>query len=155
MYFAIVLITLCTHIASAKKLVAADAENYMTATTEMLHVIKLQVERKELDTASMTLDVALRNFKYITSLKPVLAGKSELAQLYLRCYRSVIKIKQSHSSPTYASTAQMAAASLLRNSYAMQHTFLGLSKGTLHAAMYIRVIANMIWMFGVLKQIPM
>lgn len=127
----------------------------MAATTDMLQVIRSQVEHNELSTALLTLDVAVRNFKYITSLKPVLAGKSELAQLYLKCYETVIKIKQSHSSPTYASTAQMAAASLLRNSYTMQHTFLGLSKVTLHAAMYIRVMGNMVWMFGVLKQMPM
>lgn len=136
-------------------MVAADAENYMMATTSMLSTIKKQVERKELDAALLSVDAAIRNFKYITSLKPVLAGKSELAQLYLHCYECVIIIKQSHSKPTYASTAQMAAASLLRKSYAMQHTFLGLSKCTLNAAMYIRVVANMIWMFGILKQIPM
>ncbi|KAI8050036.1 armadillo-type protein [Thamnidium elegans] len=123
-----------TFSSSAKKLVATDAESYMAATTDMLNVIKSQVERHELTTALLTLDVAVRNFKYITSLKPVLAGKSELAQLYLQCYESVIKIKQSHSSPTYSSTAQMAAASLLRHSYTMQHTFLGLSKETLQAA---------------------
>ncbi|KAI7891727.1 armadillo-type protein [Mucor mucedo] len=137
-----------TFSSSAKKLVAADADSYMAATTDMLQVIRTQVEHNELNTALLTLDVAVRNFKYITSLKPVLAGKSELAQLYLKCYESVIKIKQSHSSPTYASTAQMTASSLLRNSYTMQHTFLGLSKETLHAAMYIRIMANMIWMFG-------
>lgn len=127
----------------------------MAATTDMLRVIQCQVERNELGTALLTLEVAIRNFKYITSLKPVLAGKSELAQLYLHCYECVIKIKQSHSSPTYASTAQMTAASLLRYSYTMQHTFLGVSKETLQAAMYIRVMANMVWMFGVLKQMPM
>jgi integrator complex subunit 4 len=135
--------------------VAADAESYMAATTDMLGVIQSQVERNELSTATLTLDVAIRNFKYITSLKPLLASKSELAQLYLHCYELVIKIKQSHSSPTFASTAQMTAASLLRYSYTMQHTFLGLSKENLKAAMYIRIMANMIWMFGVLKQMPM
>ena len=127
----------------------------MSATTDMLFTIKTQVERKELNTALLTLDVAMRNFKYITSLKPVLAGKSELAQLYLHCYELVIKIKQNQSSPTYSSTAQMTASSLLRKSYAMQHTFLGVSKTTLHACMYMRIVANMIWMFGVLKQMPM
>ncbi|KAG2214549.1 hypothetical protein INT46_003099 [Mucor plumbeus] len=143
-----------TFSASAKKLVAADAESYMTSTIDMLQVIKTQVERNELSTALLTIDVAIRNFKYITSLKPLLVGKSELAQLYLQCYQIVIKVKQSHSSPTYASTAQLAAASLLKHSYTMQHTYLGLSKNTLHTAMYFRILANMIWIFGVLKQMP-
>ncbi|KAK4516908.1 DNA-binding transcription factor yap1 [Mucor velutinosus] len=143
-----------TFSASAKKLVADDAEGYMTATIDMLQVIKTQVERNELSTALLTIDVAIRNFKYITSLKPLLVGKSELAQLYLQCYQIVIKVKQSHSSPTYASTAQLAAASLLKHSYTIQHTYLGLSKDTLHAAMYFRILANMIWIFGILKQLP-
>jgi integrator complex subunit 4 len=141
-------------IASARKLVAADAESYMTATVDMLKVIRTQVERQDLTTALLTIEVAIRNFKYITSLKPLLVGKSELAQLYLKCYEIVIKSKSSSSSPTYASTAQMAAASLLRSSYTIQYTFLGLSNETLYAAKYFRIIANMIWMFGVLKQIP-
>ncbi|KAG1110271.1 hypothetical protein G6F42_015387 [Rhizopus arrhizus] len=143
-----------TFSASAKKLVAADAESYMTATIDMLQVIKTQLERNELSTALLTIDVAIRNFKYITSLKPLLVGKSELAQLYLECYQIVIKVKQSHSSPTYASTAQLAAASLLKHSYTMQHTYLGLSRDTLHSAMYFRILANMIWIFGILKQLP-
>jgi integrator complex subunit 4 len=144
-----------TFSASAKKLVAADAENYMKTTVDMFQVIKAQVERNELATALITNRVAIRNFQYITSLKPILVGRSELAQLYLQCYEVVIKVKQSHSSPTYASTAQMAAASLMRYSYTMQHTFLGLSQETLRAATYFRTMANMIWMFGVLKQMPM
>lgn len=126
----------------------------MTATIDMLHVIRSQVERHDLKTALLTIEVAMRNFKYMTSLKPLLVGKFELAQLYLQCYEIVIKTKQSASSPTYASSAQKAAASLLRYSYTMQQTFLGLSKETLYAAKYFRIIANMIWMFGVLKQLP-
>ncbi|KAI8642763.1 armadillo-type protein [Parasitella parasitica] len=141
-----------TFSASAKKLVTADAESYMTATIDMLQVIRTQVERNELATALLTIDVATRNFKYISSLKPLLVGQSELAQLHLQCYQIVIKVKQSHSSPTYASTAQLAAASLLKHSYTMQHTYLGLSKGTLHAAMHLRILANMVWIFVKLIQ---
>ncbi|KAI8056522.1 armadillo-type protein [Gilbertella persicaria] len=140
-----------TFSASANKLVASDAESYMVATIDMLQVIKSQVEHNELTTALLTIEVATRNFKYISSLKPSLVGKSELAQLYLGCYETVIKIRQSHSSPTYASTAQMVAAFLLRHSYTIQHTFLGLSKKTLQAAMYFRILANMVWMVKLIQ----
>ncbi|KAI8878557.1 ARM repeat-containing protein [Backusella circina FSU 941] len=141
-----------TFSASAKKLVEADAESYMIATVDMLRVIKKQVKRGDFSAALLTLDTATRNFKYITSLRPVIAGKSELAQLYLHCYKDVIKVKQRQTSPTYASTAQMVASSLLRHSYSIQYTFIGLTKQNLHAAMYFRVIANLVWIFGVLKQ---
>ncbi|KAI8992594.1 armadillo-type protein [Pilobolus umbonatus] len=132
---------------SEKKIVAEDAENYMMATTDMLQTIKTQVLHGEYSTALLTLEVAIRNFKYITSLKPTFVGKSELAQLYLQCFEIIIQIKQSHSSPTYAATAQLSAAILLRLSYTIQHTFLGLSQQNLHAAMYFRIMANMIWIY--------
>ncbi|KAI9481345.1 MAG: armadillo-type protein [Benjaminiella poitrasii] len=138
-----------TFSSSAKKLVAADAEDYMAITIEMLGVIRTQVERKELTSAQLTIEAAIRNFKYITTVRPILTGRSELAQLYLNCFEIIIKAKQHQSSPT----AQIAAATLLRYSYTIQHTFLGLSKETLEAAIYFRLAANMIWMFGVLKQI--
>ncbi|KAI8339839.1 armadillo-type protein [Blakeslea trispora] len=128
--------------ASAKRLVASDADSYMTATVEMLQTIKNQIEQNELSTALLTIEVAARNFKYISGLKPSLFGKSELAQLYLKCCEAMIKIKQGHLS-TYASTAQLAAASLLRHSYTIQHTFFGLSPDTLHSIMYFRIFANM------------
>ncbi|KAI8968585.1 armadillo-type protein [Mycotypha africana] len=134
-----------TFSASTRKLIAADADNYMTTTIDTLRAIKSQLEKNELSTALLTIEVAMRNFKYISRLKPILLGKSELAQLYLECYELVIKVKQSHSSPTYADTAQSIAASLLKKSYIIQYTFLGLSKQTLRAAMYYRIMANMIW----------
>ncbi|KAI8334516.1 armadillo-type protein [Choanephora cucurbitarum] len=126
-----------TFSASAKKLVASDADSYMATTVEMLQTIKSQIDQNELSTALLTIEVATRNFKYISSLKPSFFGKSELAHLYLKCCETMIKVKQSHSS-TCASTAQLAAASLLRHSYTIQHTFFGLSPSTLHAAMCFR-----------------
>ncbi|KAL0082304.1 armadillo-type protein [Phycomyces blakesleeanus] len=139
---------------TAHNLVTDDVEKYMAVTLDMLKTIGLQLERKDYTGALLTVEAADRNFEYIATLKPSLAGKSKLAILYLQCCELVIRIKQSHSSPTYAATAQMAAASLLRLSYTIEHTFLGLSKETRHSIMYFRALANITWMFGMLKQMP-
>ncbi|KAI9010804.1 armadillo-type protein [Phycomyces nitens] len=145
---------LATNFAATASLVTDDVEKYMDATLDMLKTIGLQLERKDYTGALLTIEAANRNFEYIGTLKPSLAGKSELAILYLQCCELVVRIKQSHSSPTYAVTAQMAAASLLRLSYTIEHTFLGISTETLHSIMYFRALANITWMFGMLKQIP-
>jgi integrator complex subunit 4 len=54
----------CTHslvvLASAKKLVEADAESYMVATIDMLRIIKKQVKRGDFSAALLTLDTATR-----------------------------------------------------------------------------------------------
>ncbi|KAI7868171.1 armadillo-type protein [Spinellus fusiger] len=130
---------------SAYNLVAKDVEKYMDTTLEMLNTIGLQLEVKDYTGTLLTIEAAKRNFEYIATLKPIVSGKAELAMIYLECCQWVIRIKQSHSSPTYATTAQMAAASLFQLSYAIEHTFLGLSTKTLHSVMYFRALANMIW----------
>lgn len=90
----------------------------------------------------------------MASLKPVDSGKSELAQLYIECYKIVIRMKQSHLSGNFSSAVQQEAALLLKYSYTIEHTFLGLPTDTLHAAAQFRVLGNMIWLFSVLKHMP-
>ncbi|CAM0142931.1 unnamed protein product [Umbelopsis sp. WA50703] len=45
------------------------------------------------------------------------------------------------------------ASEILVISYRMEHTFLGLMGQSRHAAMYFRVLASMLWLFGIMKQI--
>lgn len=82
------------------------------------------------------------------------AGKSDLGQLYLECYNIMIKIKQSHSVGVLSPTVQQDAALLFKYSYTIEHTFLGLSVNVLHAAALFRILGNMVWLFSVVKQMP-
>lgn len=96
-----------------------------------------------------------RNFKYIASLKPVDAGKSDLAQLYIECYKIMIKMKANHLSSNLSALVHQDAALLFKHTYTIEHTFLGLPMNALHAAAHFRVLGNMIWLFSVLKHMPM
>ncbi|KAI8374468.1 armadillo-type protein [Radiomyces spectabilis] len=125
---------------------AKDVDDYVMSTLDTLTKLRTLMLRSEYTVALKTIEVATKNFRYITTLKPMLAGKAELAILYLECYEHAIKIIQSHSSPTYAATAQVTASALLRLTYTMQYNFLGVSTQTLHALMYFRILANMTWM---------
>ncbi|RCH94569.1 Integrator complex subunit 4 [Rhizopus azygosporus] len=139
----------------SKKATTDDAEIYTKATVEMLQVIQTQIMRNdEYKLALVTLEAAARNFKYIASLKPVDAGKSDLGQLYLECYNIMIKIKQSHSVGVLSPTVRQDAALLFKYSYTIEHTFLGLSVNVLHAAALFRILGNMVWLFSVVKQMP-
>lgn len=63
-----------------------------------------------------------------------------------------LQIKQTHLKPGFALAAPELAACLLRLSYTMENTFIGLAGQTRHSIMYFRVLANMVWLFGMLKQ---
>ncbi|KAI7897651.1 armadillo-type protein [Cokeromyces recurvatus] len=128
---------------SDSKLVTATEDDI---TVDMVQLIRAQVKDRELSAALSTIEAAIRNFK---TVKPYLSGKAELIQLYLKCFEIIIKAKQGHIN------GQIEASNLLRYSYTIQYTFLGISKTTLHAAVYFRLVANMIWMFDILKQMPM
>ncbi|KAI8088775.1 armadillo-type protein [Halteromyces radiatus] len=134
--------------------IAVDVEEYIGITMTMLKTLRNQVQRLDLNAALLTISTAKRNFEYISTLDPIHAETSYLAILYLQCYEIVIEARKNLSTSSYASTAQKSATLLLQQSYKMQHSFLGLSTETLQVAMYFRLLANMIWLFGMLKQTP-
>ncbi|KAG1141018.1 hypothetical protein G6F37_009150 [Rhizopus arrhizus] len=140
---------------SEKRLVANDAEIYMKATEDMLQAVQTIIKSNDrYELALVTLEAAARNFKYIASLKPVDAGKSDLAQLYIECYKIMIKMKANHFSSNLSALVHQDAALLFKHTYTIEHTFLGLPMNALHAAAHFRVLGNMIWLFSVLKHMP-
>ncbi|KAI9255512.1 armadillo-type protein [Sporodiniella umbellata] len=130
---------------SEKKRVSSDAEIYMKATENMLETLQITLHKKsQYDVSLVTLDAAAsRNFKYVASLKPVDSGKSELAQLYIECYKIMIRMKQSHLSGNFSSAVQKEAALLFKYAYTIEYTFLGLPTDTLHAAAQFRLLATL------------
>ncbi|SAL98284.1 hypothetical protein [Absidia glauca] len=139
---------------SATDSMTVDVEEYISATMTMLKTLHHQVERLDLNAALTTLVVAQRNLEYVSTLDSIHAETSYLAILYLKCYEIVIEARKNQSTSSYASTAQTSASLLLQYSYKIQYSFLGLPTETLQAAMHFRLLANMIWFFGVLKQVP-
>ncbi|KAG0166487.1 Integrator complex subunit 4 [Apophysomyces sp. BC1015] len=140
---------------SATTSIANDVDEYMLTILDMFKEIRVQMERSYYQEALATSELAIKSFQYIATLKPAFSGKASFAKLYLDSYQVVIKIKQNQSSPAYAYTMKTAAASLLRFSYSMEYCFAGLSPRTLRAAVYFRILANMVWMFGTIHAMPM
>ncbi|KAI8344171.1 armadillo-type protein [Chlamydoabsidia padenii] len=131
-----------------------DVEEYISVTMSMLKTLHDQVKRLDFNAALTTLVAAQRNLEYVSTLDSIHAETSYLAILYLKCYKIVIQARKNQSSASYASVAQTAASSLLQYAYKIQYSFLGLPTETLQATMYFRLLANMIWFFGVLKEVP-
>ncbi|CAO3580101.1 unnamed protein product [Absidia cylindrospora] len=131
-----------------------DVEDYISITMTMITTLHDQVKRLDFDAALATLVAAHRSLEYIATLNSIHSETSYLAILYLRCYQIVIQARKNQTSSLYAITAQKTAASLFQYSYQMQYSFLGLPTETLQAAMYFRLLGNMIWLFGVMKQGP-
>ncbi|CAO3642809.1 unnamed protein product [Cunninghamella echinulata] len=130
-------------------------DKYIDMTLVMVNTIQTQVKHSNFKDSLKTLQVAKRNFDYLSTLKSIHSETSYMAKLYLQCFEIVIKAKQNLGSSEYANRAQKGAASLLQSSYKIQYSFLGIPNNTLQAAMYFRLLANMIWFFGILKLIPL
>ncbi|KAI7849458.1 armadillo-type protein [Circinella umbellata] len=148
-----------------------DITEYTTNTSHLLQIIKRQAERWEYSAALATIQDAInfvndkltilitflyfdfRNYKYICTLKP--SGNISLAIAYLECYELVLRIKQNFGTPSFASTAQFAAANLLQASYIMQYSFIGLSSLNTQVTIYFRILVGIIWTFGVIKNMPL
>ncbi|RUS15173.1 armadillo-type protein [Endogone sp. FLAS-F59071] len=129
-----------------------DIDRFMAQTLELVGSVRGQLERGDYTVAMRTVSVATRDLKYVGHVKPLFSGKAEFAILFLECCKILVQIKQTHLKPAFALAAPELAARLLRLSYTMENTFMGLAGQTRHSIMYFRVLANMVWLFGMLKQ---
>ncbi|KAI9275591.1 armadillo-type protein [Phascolomyces articulosus] len=131
------------------KMSLRDITDYTQNTSHLLQIIKRQAEQGEYSAALVRCQDAIKNYKYISTLKP--SGIVHLAIAYLECYELVLRIKQNFGTSSFSATAQIAAADLLQASYIMQYCFIGLSSKNLQVAIYFRILVGIIWTFGVIK----
>ncbi|KAI9499526.1 armadillo-type protein [Zychaea mexicana] len=134
------------------KMSLRDISEYTTTTSHLLQIVKRQAERWEYSAALATIQDAIKNYKYICTLRP--SGNVRLAITYLECYELVLRIKQNFGTPSFASTAQIAATNLLQASYIMQYSFIGLSAWNMQAIIYFRILVSIVWTFGIIKDMP-
>jgi len=64
-----------------------------------------------------------------------------------------IQYKVENNLALESTSSLQCASDILHMSYQMEHTFLGLSGPSRNAGIYFRVLANMLWFFGIMKQI--
>ncbi|KAG0046380.1 Integrator complex subunit 4 [Gryganskiella cystojenkinii] len=93
-----------------------------------------------------------RDLRYIVNVHTRQGRNAEFASMYLECCELLIRIQESFNQPSFITLAPALSARLLRLSYCMDHTFLGLDSRTKVAVRYFRVLANLVWFFGMVQQ---
>ncbi|CAI2177946.1 5400_t:CDS:10 [Funneliformis geosporum] len=91
------------------------------------------------------------NLKYISRV-PSLSGNAIFIIMYLDCVQTIIQAKQSYLEASSFTTAQDTAARLLAFSYIMEHRFIGLTVPSKTFVVYLRVLANIAWIFSCLTE---
>ncbi|KAG0237071.1 Integrator complex subunit 4 [Actinomortierella wolfii] len=98
------------------------------------------------------IDVCLRDLRYLMSVHSSRARNAEFMGIYLQCCQLILKIQDSYNMPMFVIQAPILAAQLFRLSYSMDHVFLGLDATAKIAVRYFRVLANLAWFFGMVKE---
>ncbi|KAF9168097.1 Integrator complex subunit 4 [Actinomortierella ambigua] len=98
------------------------------------------------------IDVCLRDLQYLMSVHSSRARNAEFMSIYLQCCQLLLRIQDRYNTPMFVMQAPVLAAQLFRLSYSMDHVFLGLDATAKIAVGYFRVLANLAWFFGMVKE---
>ncbi|KAG0033116.1 Integrator complex subunit 4 [Podila clonocystis] len=93
-----------------------------------------------------------RDLFYITNVHAKQARAAEFASMYLNCYDLLVQIQDTCNSPSFIMMAPILSAQLFRLSYYMDHGFLGLDPTAKVSVGYFRVLANLVWFFGMVQK---
>ncbi|KAF8935320.1 Integrator complex subunit 4 [Haplosporangium gracile] len=98
------------------------------------------------------LSACQRDLEYIVSVHTKQGRNAEFASLYLECCQLLVQIQESYDSPSFIMLAPMLSAQLFRLSYYMDHIFLGLDATAKVSVGYFRILANLVWFFGMVQK---
>ncbi|KAF9359548.1 hypothetical protein BGX34_008304 [Mortierella sp. NVP85] len=68
--------------------------------------------------------------------------------MFLECCELLLQIQEIYDTPSFIMLAPALSAQLFRLSYYMDHTFLGIDATTKISVGFFRVLANLVWFFG-------
>ncbi|KAG0250998.1 Integrator complex subunit 4 [Mortierella polycephala] len=92
-----------------------------------------------------------RDLRYVANVHAKQGRSAEFATMYLECCDILVRIQDSYGAPSFAMTAPLLSAQLFRLSYYMDHVFLGLDATARVSVGYFRVLANLVWFFGMVQ----
>ncbi|KAF9183637.1 Integrator complex subunit 4 [Haplosporangium sp. Z 11] len=92
-----------------------------------------------------------RDLRYVANVHAKQGRSAEFATMYLECCDILVRIQDSYDAPSFAITAPLLSAQLFRLSYYMDHVFLGLDATARVSVGYFRVLANLVWFFGMVQ----
>ncbi|KAF8979086.1 Integrator complex subunit 4 [Entomortierella lignicola] len=96
--------------------------------------------------------VCQRDLRYIVNVHAKQARNAEFADMYLECCNLLVQIQDSYDTPSFIVLAPMLSAQLFRLSYYMDHTFLGLTATAKISVGCFRILANLVWFFGMVQK---
>jgi integrator complex subunit 4 len=92
--------------------------------------------------------VCQRDLRYIVSVHAKQGRNAEFADMFLECCGLLLQIQEIYDTPSFIMLAPALSAQLFRLSYYMDHTFLGIDATTKISVGFFRVLANLVWFFG-------
>ena len=98
------------------------------------------------------LSACQRDLEYIVSVHTKQGRNAEFASMYLECCQLLVQIQESYGSPSFIMLAPVLSAQLFRLSYYMDHIFLGLDATAKISVGYFRILANLVWFFGMVQK---
>jgi integrator complex subunit 4 len=98
------------------------------------------------------LSACQRDLEYIVSVHTKQGRNAEFASMYLECCQLLVMIQESYDSPSFIMLAPILSAQLFRLSYYMDHIFLGLDATAKVSVGYFRILANLVWFFGMVQK---
>ncbi|KAG0207665.1 Integrator complex subunit 4 [Mortierella sp. NVP41] len=98
------------------------------------------------------LSACQRDLEYIVSVHTKQGRNAEFASMYLECCQLLVQIQESYDSPSFIMLAPTLSAQLFRLSYYMDHIFLGLDATAKISVGCFRILANLVWFFGMVQK---
>ncbi|RIA94961.1 armadillo-type protein [Glomus cerebriforme] len=126
-----------------------NTQLFMNQTIKMVFSMGNFFKTGDFKAALRVAKVCTNNLKYISHV-PSLSGNAIFIIMYLDCVKIIIQIKQNYLEANSFTTAVDTAARLLSLSYIMEHRLIGLSVTSKTFVVYLRVLANIVWIFGCL-----
>ncbi|KAL1916084.1 uncharacterized protein VTP21DRAFT_6088 [Calcarisporiella thermophila] len=125
-----------------------DVEDLLKHTMATVSKIVKLVQQREWNVASRFIAASNENLKYIGTLNPILSGKAEFVILYLQCCKILIEAKSRREQFRFGRSSLETASQLLRISYSMEHSFLGLPRQARSLIDHFKLVAHILWVFG-------
>ncbi|KAF8931490.1 Integrator complex subunit 4 [Dissophora ornata] len=96
--------------------------------------------------------VCQRDLRYIVNVHANQGRNAEYADMFLDCCELLVRIQDCYETPSFVVLAPVLSAQLFRLSYYMDHTFLGADATSNISVGYFRILANLVWFFGMVQK---
>lgn len=144
-----------TTIAAMRVQTEEDAETFYENVLHNMDRIHLLARRHGPNYRAMLrqqIAACQRDLHYITNVHAKQARSAEFASMYLNCCDLLVQIQDTCNSPSFIMMAPILSAQLFRLSYYMDHGFLGLDPTAKVSVGYFRILANLVWFFGMVQK---